>query len=257
MASWDTELSEPKKQKRKFIRFKDLILHEDERVIVVNKPAGLASLSDRDSELNLQDLGQKYCPEATLAHRLDKHTTGALIFAKGMDNYREISGAFAKREVIKHYVALVTGSREFEEHVIELPIGMSGKGKARIDPYGGKESVTVVDTAEMFRHCMLVDCQPLTGRTHQIRIHMAAIGFPLVGDPAYGGKDLFLSEIKRNYKWNRKLEESPINTGFMLHARGIALPLPGDAEESVFIAPMPKAFETALKILRKYDRRPD
>jgi len=253
MAGRHFELRERPKKGPKPIRFRDLILFEDERVIVVNKPAGLASLSDREREENLQDLGKKYHPEATLAHRLDKLTTGVIVFAKGPDNYRALAGAFAKREVIKHYIALVHGSRDFEEEIIELPIGTSGRGKARIDALSGKESLTVVDTAEKFQHVTLVDCQPLTGRMHQIRVHLSAIGHPLVGDVDYGGKDIFLSEFKRNYKYNRKLEESPINPGFLLHARGIALPLPGDTEETTFIAPLPKKFETAVRILRKYD----
>lgn len=245
---------EQRPRKKARIRFKDLILFEDERVIVTNKPAGISSLSDREDVLNMLALGRKYCPEATLAHRLDKPNTGILIFAKGPEMYRELSGAFARREVVKHYVALASGRANFEEKVIEFPIAVSGQGKARVDFEDGKESLTVVDTAETFRHCTLVDCQPMTGRTHQIRVHLMAVGHPLVGDQIYGGKDLFLSEIKRNYNYNRKDEESPINTGFLLHARGIALPLPGDAEDSTFIAPLPKKFETALKILRKYDQ---
>lgn len=253
MAGWDFEMKE-RKPKRKFIRFKDLILFEDDRVVVINKPTGVASLSDRESEINLQDLGKKYNEALTLAHRLDKPTTGILIFAKGLDMYREVNMAFSNREVIKHYVTLAHCLKPLEEFAIEFPLSMSAKGKAKVDMAGGKESLTMVETEEIFRHCSLMNCHPLTGRTHQIRVHLASAGFPLVGDDTYGGKHLFLSDMKRNYKPNRKMEEPSLTDGFLLHARGINLTLPGDEEPSTFIAPLPKKFETALRLLRKYDR---
>jgi 23S rRNA pseudouridine955/2504/2580 synthase len=248
MDGWDFGLS-PKKKKKEFFRFEDIILLEDEHLIIVNKPAGISSLSDRDDEVNMLELGRKYFPDLRLCHRLDKQTTGALVFAKTAEVYREMAILFEKREVIKHYLALVMGNRDFEEHLIELPISTSGKGKARID-FDGKESATVVNTAEKFRDYTLVDCFPLTGRMHQIRLHMSAQGCPLVGDELYGGKNIFLSELKRKFKFNRKEEEPTVNDDIMLHARGISFEMLGT--EYQVVAPLPKKFDAALRILRKY-----
>lgn len=250
MDGWDFELK-PYKKKREFIHFEDIILLEDEHIIAVNKPHGISSLSDRDSELNMLHLGRKYFPDVQLCHRLDKETTGTLLFAKNPDVYREMAIRFEHREVIKHYLALVMGHHDFQEQLIEFPIGLSGKGKARVDHENGKDSATVVTTAERFRDFTLVDCFPLTGRMHQIRVHMAAIGCPLVGDELYGGKHIHLSELKRKWKFNRKEEEPTINDGVMLHARGLQFQLYG--RDYTIVAPLPKKFEAALKILRKYD----
>jgi 23S rRNA pseudouridine955/2504/2580 synthase len=252
MAGWDFELEE-KKPKKKFYHFEELIIHEDDRIVVVNKPSGVASLSDREDEVNMFRLAKRYDDSLKPCHRLDKHTTGVMLFAKGAELYREISILFTHREITKHYIALVHGVHHHEEFTIELPIATTAKGKARIDFGEGKESITVVSTAELFKDFTLMDCHPLTGRMHQIRIHLSAHGMPLVGDKEYGGKDIFLSELKRNFKVNRKLEEPPINDGFFLHARGISFVVPGDEKESLFIAELPKKFETALKLLRRYN----
>lgn len=249
MDGWDFEVR-PVKKKREFVHFEELILLEDEHVVAVNKPHGISSLSDRDSELNMLRLGRKYLPELQLCHRLDKETTGALLFAKNPDVYREMAMRFEHREVVKHYLALVMGQRDFDEELIELPIGLSGKGKARVDYQDGKESATIVTTAEKFRDYTLVDAFPLTGRLHQIRVHLSSIGCPLVGDELYGGKHILLSEIKRKWKFNRKEEEPSVNDGIMLHARGLSFNLYD--QDYTIVAPMPKKFEAALKILRRY-----
>ncbi len=249
MDGWDFELK-PYEKKREFVRFQDIILEEDEHIIAVNKPHGISSLSDRESELNMLALGRTYCPSVQLCHRLDKETTGALLFAKTPEAYREIAIKFEHREVLKHYLALITGNRDFDEELIDLPLGQSGKGKSRVDYKNGKESATVVTTAEKFRDYTLVDCFPLTGRMHQIRVHLAALGCPLAGDDTYGGKNILLSELKRKWKFNRKEDEPTVNDGIMLHARGLSLTLYD--KDYTIVAPMPKKFEAALKILRRY-----
>jgi 23S rRNA pseudouridine955/2504/2580 synthase len=249
MDGWDFELK-PFVKKQGHVRFEEIIVHEDAHVIAVNKPHGISSLSDRETEVNMLRMGRTYFPDLMLCHRLDKETTGCLLFAKNAEVYREIAIKFEHREIVKHYLALVMGNRDFEELLIDLPLGTSGKGKARVDYATGKESATVVTTAEKFRDYTLVDCFPLTGRMHQIRVHMAAQGCPLAGDLLYGGKDILLSDLKRKWKFNRKEQEPTVNDGIMLHARGLNFTLYD--QDYTIVAPMPKKFEAALKILRRY-----
>lgn len=240
-------------RKRKFIQFEKTILFEDDRVVVTNKPPGISSMPERDpGEIDFSRLARGYDDSLKVCHRLDKNTSGVLLFAKGAEVYRGISQLFEHREVQKHYIALVHGAHRFEEFAIDMPLGDNGRGKARVSYSSGKDSLTIVDTAEVLGDFTLLDCHPLTGRMHQIRVHLSAVGAPIVGDTDYGGRDIFLSEIKPGFKFNRKMMEPPINDGFLLHSRGMSLVLPGDEKESTFIAPLNEKFETALKILRKY-----
>ena len=253
MAYRDFEIRERKAKKRKFVPFKDLIIYEDEQIIVVNKPAGVASLDDREEvEQNLLAWGRNYFPDVQLCHRLDKNTTGAQVFAKNPEAYRDISMQFEHRQVAKHYVAVVNGVRRFEEFEVDEPIYQTGSGTNKVNHGRGKPATTIVNTVEDFRDHSVVDCFPLTGRTHQVRVHLSYIGCPIIGDGKYGGKDLMLSKIKKNYSVPRDREEAPVNKGFLLHARGLNLTIPGQEEATNFIAPLPKNFEVVLKILRKY-----
>ncbi len=231
------------------LKFKDIILKETEDYIFVNKPPGISTLADRSDPSHLLDEARKYLPDLQVCHRLDKETSGVLLFSKNKEAYRYAAIQFEDRRVKKKYHALVDGRVSWKGMEVEEAIKVSNKGVG-LDSQG-KEAITNFNTLEVFNHHSLVECLPITGRMHQIRLHLTHLGHPIVGDANYGGKPFFLSSIKRNYNLKKWTEEQPIMKRVALHAVKLGLvDVHGnfiDAE-----APYPKDFAVSLKQLRKY-----
>ncbi|MBC7745987.1 MAG: RNA pseudouridine synthase [Flavobacterium sp.] len=237
----------------KFPIFKDLILFENNDLIVVNKPAFLSSLDEREGgDTNLLRLAKQYSSDAQICHRLDKETSGCLIIAKTPEAYRFVSMQFEHRKVEKIYHALINGTHVFEELNVDLPILNLGNKNVAINRQDGKPAKTIFNSLVYYKHFTLVDCRPITGRMHQIRIHLASQRASIAGDEMYGGTPVFLSAIKRNYHLGKEQEELPIMKRFALHARKIAF-MVNDQTSMNFEAPYPKDFATMLKLLDKFD----
>jgi len=189
-------------------------------------------------------------------HRIDKDTTGAVLVAKNLTTERRLRAAFAAGTVRKSYLALVEGEYPPTSpagELIDLPIGPDRRksGRMHVDRQKGKPSRTRVRVEQCFRGYTLLRCEPLTGRTHQIRVHMAETGFPLVVDPIYGRRNaLALSEIKRNYRPKRGATEAPLIDRLTLHAQRLRFPCADGTFQQVE-APLPKDFTRVLKQLSK------
>lgn len=237
----------------KFPKFQDLILFENDDIIVVNKPPFLSSLDEREGgEINLLRLAKNYLVDAQICHRLDKETSGALIIAKNPEAYRLVSIQFEKRQVKKVYHAIIDGTHIFENLMIDLPILNVGKGNVTISRQEGKRAETWFNSLKYFKHYTLVECRPVTGRMHQIRIHLATQRASIAGDEMYKGKPVLLSELKRKYHLGKDQEELPIMKRFALHAYEITFKI--NSEEEITVnAPYPKDFEILLKLLEKFD----
>lgn len=237
----------------KKIIFEDLIVHEDEHLLAVNKPVGISSLADKGSA-SLQDLGQAYHADLHLCHRIDKMTSGVLLMAKSMEVYREISLQFQYRKIKKSYQTLVSGVQSYDRYKIDLPLLISTNKRVHVNKQEGKKAITYVTSIKHYRNFSVLECEPETGRMHQIRVHLSAIRSPIVGDSLYGGEDVFLSQVKRNYKASGRKEERPINHGFLLHARSISFQHPHSEETMTLEAPLSKNFNVVLKQLDKYNK---
>ncbi|SMC85613.1 RluA family pseudouridine synthase [Pedobacter africanus] len=238
----------------KYPSFKDLILFENDDYIVVNKPPFVASLDERggSGEVNILRLAKQYSADAQVCHRLDKETSGAIIIAKTPEAYRHVSIQFEKRKVNKTYHAVVDGQFSFNELFIDLPILNDGNKSVTIDRKEGKRAETIFNTLKNYRHYTLVECKPITGRMHQIRIHLATQRAAIAGDDMYRGKPVYLSSLKKGYRLAKDEEEQPIMKRFALHARHVVFK-GTDGQDIIIEAPYPKDFATLIKLLDKFD----
>lgn len=235
----------------KKLNIDDLILFENEDILAFNKPSGLATLEDRNAEINVLSMLKEKYPDIKNCHRLDKYTSGVLLFAKNPETYRFISIQFQNREVKKVYHAVVRGAADFDPLEINAPLLIKPSGPVTCDFRHGKESLTIFHTLNQYKTCALVDCRPITGRKHQIRVHLKYAGHPIVADDAYGGDPIFLSQIKRKYNPSQT-EERPIIGRMALHAYSIGFKrINGDY--LTIEAPYPKDFRLLISQLEKYD----
>lgn len=167
------------------------ILFSDDHLLAVNKPAGLPTLPDGYDKTApcLVNLLKQQFDRVWVVHRLDKETSGVIIFARTAEVHRTLNIAFDSREVHKVYHAIVNGTPAWEDYMIDLPLRPDGDRRHRtvIDRARGKPAVTRVRVLERFAQQTLIEARPATGRTHQIRVHLAAIDLPLAGDVLYGG----------------------------------------------------------------------
>jgi 23S rRNA pseudouridine955/2504/2580 synthase len=234
--------------RHKPIHFKELILHQDKDYIVIDKPPGLSTLEDRVDTQNVLVMARAYEPEAQAAHRLDKDTSGVLAIARNPQAYRHLSMQFEHRTVTKVYHAVVDGRHELEDVTVKASILKQPDGMVKLTSQG-KEAETRFQTLEIFRFHTLVECRPLTGRMHQIRIHLASKRAPITGDSLYGGKPFLVSSIKRNYRIKKDTEEQPLIQRMALHA--FSLEFRGlDGVTIQCEAPYPRDMAALLRQLR-------
>lgn len=230
------------------------IIFENDHFIVINKPPGLLSIPDREGkEVSLKLLLQQKYGEIFTVHRLDRETSGIIVFAKDPETHKFLSQAFEERAVEKYYLGIVTGSLPEKQKTIEAPIteNMVKRGVMIIHKRG-KPAITDYEVQEEFGKFSLVQFRIHTGRTHQIRVHMQYIGHPLVCDELYGdGISVKISSFKRNYKLSKnEEEEKPILARTGLHAQRLHF-TDMEGKEYDFQAEMPKDMRALLQQLRK------
>lgn len=237
------------------MQHKPEIIFENEHFVAVNKPAGLLSIPDREGkDPSLKTwLKEKYGAIFTV-HRLDRDTSGVIVFAKDEATHQYLSKIFEERFVEKIYQGIVQGALAEPKGAIDHPIMEHPvKPGVMVVNKRGKASLTDFEVLEELGLYSLVQFHIHTGRTHQIRVHMQALGHPIVCDDTYGdGRPVFISSFKRNYKLSKDEEqERPILHRLALHAQSLRFT---DAEgtEHHFEAPLPKDMRALLQQLKKW-----
>ena len=211
------------------------IIYQDRNLIAVDKPAGLSVLPDgweKDSDYLVKMLEQQF-GKVFIVHRLDKITSGVMVFARDADTHRALNIQFENHEAQKTYHAILEGNPKWEEKIARHPLraNVGHKHRTMVDDKRGKSSETRFRVIKRYEESALVEAKPMTGRTHQIRVHAYALGHPLVEDILYGARD--------RYGLPRP----------MLHAQSLSFIHPATNERVTFSAPHPADFEEALERL--------
>lgn len=229
------------------------IIFENADFVVVNKSSGLLSVPDRmQSEPSLKDMLMERYGSIYTVHRLDKDTSGIIVFARNETTHRHLSQLFEEREVEKYYLGLVHGQLMYQQGSIDAPImEHPGKNGKMVTSKKGKPSLTDYEVLENFKLFSWVRFQIHTGRTHQIRVHMQHIGHTIVCDELYGtAEPILLSALKRKFNLSKKEDaERPLLSRLALHSSSLKFEL--DGKQFSFEAELPKDLKATLQQLRK------
>jgi RluA family pseudouridine synthase len=244
------------------------ILFEDEHLLALDKPSRLLTSPDRydANRPNLMKLLHRDIARSSAwsrehavqylanAHRLDFETSGIILLAKNKPALIQLADAFGTEKPRKTYIGLAHGSPESPGFEVEAKISPHPVkiGLMRIDPKEGKRARTEFEVLERFSGFTLLKCHPITGRTHQIRVHLKSRHLPLVGDLLYGGTPLLLSKLKPGYRAKPDEPERPLIGRVALHAAELEFPHPVSNEPVRVTSPWPKDLSVGLKYLRRY-----
>jgi RluA family pseudouridine synthase len=228
------------------------VIFDCEKFITVNKASGISIGGDRwdESKERLDKLLEKdlKIPKIFTVHRIDKDTSGLVIFAKDKETHRSLSVAFEQRKVQKKYIVIVHGRPAWKETSCDLALVPNGNKKHMtiVDKFRGKESLTHFSCILSAGNYSVLEARPETGRIHQIRVHACAIGHPVVCDELYGKTNpIKLSSFKRGWRGD-PIEERPLLARLGLHAQEIIL-----QDEQKFTAPLAKDISSLIKQMEK------
>lgn len=212
------------------------VLYEDDFIIAVNKPSGITTIPGNDQPRSQSLAGEieEYCGRKIfVVHRLDRETSGVIIFAKTPEAHRNINLQFDQRKVEKHYIALVEGKCIFDEKEINIPLSKSkSRSKKPALASKGIEAITRIKVFKRFANYTLLEVIPVTGRRHQIRLHLKAIGHPLAYDRLYGNKE----SLTMDTVTGRQGDENIVLDRMPLHSKSISFMHPDTGKMIAIVA---------------------
>ena len=231
-----------------------LIVFENDDFVAINKPSGLLTIPDRmQSEKSLKEFLKDKYGDIFTVHRLDKDTSGLVLFAKNEETHKYLCKIFEERSIEKYYVGIVLGEPSNNSGSIEAPIGENPAHKGTMNVHrNGKAAHTTYEVMEANKYYSMVSFQLHTGRTHQIRVHSKEIGHPLACDELYGdGKPVLLSAVKKKFKLSKHDEEErPMINRLALHSHKLVFDT-AQGEKMKIVAEVPKEFRALMTQLKK------